>query len=434
MSARSGSVRTSAEAVLRELARAVAALAVVAGLLAVPAPAPAHAQAQADTHCPPGQSPQFSAGFAALSERLLDWMGTPITCELPDPRGTGDVHQQTTRGLAFWRKSTNVPTFTNGSEHWALGPRGFVYWQGSSVDPPADAVPGRLNPASAFGQPPPSDGPAPPVADARPAGPALEGRQPDTCEWTLMDPRVRAFWCQYPGGTEAWWRSSQLPGVLYAVVEPDGRATVTEDGRRALGLPVAPNGASLPAVDLPAASGTFPCLKENPACGREPWWAEWNERQETAYVTYRGIGTGFITQARFREAVGLLAQWPEGQTLLRKANGLGVLVVASSTDGEEAFASYQRLFHLVTVNARFVEVSTWMLADVLAHELRHVADHADGVPPPQSEAACYASEQAAYEVERRYLQWLVGDLVKQSFPSPNELGARIAELDAARRR
>ena len=93
--------------------RIAAGLLLLVAVVGVPAPI-VSAQA-ATTHCPPGQSPHFVFGFAELRSRLGDWMGTALTCEFADPRGTGDVHQQTTKGLAFWRKSTNTPTFTNGS-------------------------------------------------------------------------------------------------------------------------------------------------------------------------------------------------------------------------------------------------------------------------------------------------------------------------------
>jgi hypothetical protein len=68
-------------------------------------------------------------------------MGNAQTCEYSDPRGTGDVEQITSAGLAFWRKSANTPTFTNGSEHWANTPAGWVSWTGDSIDPPPDALP-----------------------------------------------------------------------------------------------------------------------------------------------------------------------------------------------------------------------------------------------------------------------------------------------------
>jgi hypothetical protein len=89
---------------------------------------------------PPGQRVRYVFGFADLYGHLADWMGDAATCEFADPNATGDVHQRTTTGLAFWRKSTNTPTFTNGNEHWALTGRDMVYWTGSSIDPASDAI------------------------------------------------------------------------------------------------------------------------------------------------------------------------------------------------------------------------------------------------------------------------------------------------------
>src|SRR4051794_9125632 len=83
----------------------------------------------------------FAFGFAELKARLQDWMGDPTSCEFPDPNGSGDVHQRTGTGLAFWRKSTNTPTFTDGWQHWALGSDGLVTWTGDSIDPTANATP-----------------------------------------------------------------------------------------------------------------------------------------------------------------------------------------------------------------------------------------------------------------------------------------------------
>jgi len=83
----------------------------------------------------------FRAGFAVLSAQLGAAMGAPTTCEYPDPGGTGDVEQNTSTGLAFWRKSTNTPTFTDGSDHWALTPTGITRWTGTGVDPPLEPAP-----------------------------------------------------------------------------------------------------------------------------------------------------------------------------------------------------------------------------------------------------------------------------------------------------
>ncbi|HEV7665154.1 MAG TPA: hypothetical protein VGQ62_16605 [Chloroflexota bacterium] len=114
------------------LGRSFVAL-VLLGALAV---APTEVLAQADGTCAPGQAPRFVFGFADLKAQLAAAMGEPMTCEFADPNGTGDVHQRTTTGLAFWRKSTNTPTFTNGFDHWAHTPNGWVAWTGNAIDPP----------------------------------------------------------------------------------------------------------------------------------------------------------------------------------------------------------------------------------------------------------------------------------------------------------
>ena len=102
-------------------------------------PAPV-AAAQIASECPAGVAPRFVFGFADLKAQIGEPMGEPVTCEFSDPNGTGDVHQRTTTGLAFWRKSSNTPTFTNGFEHWARTPNGWVTWTGAGIDPPGLAA------------------------------------------------------------------------------------------------------------------------------------------------------------------------------------------------------------------------------------------------------------------------------------------------------
>lgn len=96
------------------------------------------ASAQTAPHCAPGQAPQFNFGFANLDDLLGPTMGEPVECPHPNPEN-GDVLQRTTAGLAFWRKATNTPTFTDGWEHWGLTEAGLVYWTGASIDPPPSA-------------------------------------------------------------------------------------------------------------------------------------------------------------------------------------------------------------------------------------------------------------------------------------------------------
>ncbi len=97
-------------------------------------------------YCNRGQTPRFQFGFAALKAAIGAPMGEPVECEHTEV-ATGDAHQRTTTGLSFYRKNTNTPTFTNGFEHWALTPRGLVYWTGDSIDPPPEARPVGSQPA-----------------------------------------------------------------------------------------------------------------------------------------------------------------------------------------------------------------------------------------------------------------------------------------------
>src|SRR3977135_759309 len=96
------------------------ALALALALFVVPA-----TSASAAGVCPPGPTPHFSFGFAALRAQLGDVMGDPTECEHANA-ANGDTLQGTTSGLAFYRNSTNTPTFTDGFNHWGLTATGLV--------------------------------------------------------------------------------------------------------------------------------------------------------------------------------------------------------------------------------------------------------------------------------------------------------------------
>ncbi|MFN8526805.1 MAG: hypothetical protein U0821_27190 [Chloroflexota bacterium] len=108
------------------------ALAVLLALAILP---PAASRAQRETFCPEGASPRFVLGFASMKAQLGAFMGDPVECEHPND-ANGDVLQHTSTGLAFWRKSTNTPTFTDGYVHLGLVETGWVVWLGDSIDPP----------------------------------------------------------------------------------------------------------------------------------------------------------------------------------------------------------------------------------------------------------------------------------------------------------
>jgi hypothetical protein len=134
---------------MRHRRRFVIALAVIAGVsMAVGAavilnPFGVAAAAEARVLAAGGQEPgecspghlRFYYGFASLQTQLGERMGQPIECE-QSIHANGDTRQRTTTGYAYYRKLDNVPTFTDGWEHWALTTDGLVYWTGDVVDPP----------------------------------------------------------------------------------------------------------------------------------------------------------------------------------------------------------------------------------------------------------------------------------------------------------
>lgn len=89
--------------------------------------------------CQSSETPAFANGMAALKQQLGDAMGTPVECEHVASVG-GDTIQQTSTGLAAYNRSTNTVTFTDGWRHWALTANGFVTWDGTEANPPANAV------------------------------------------------------------------------------------------------------------------------------------------------------------------------------------------------------------------------------------------------------------------------------------------------------
>ena len=113
------------EMMMRRLLSVIALVALLVTVFTAPA--------SAAPHCGSGQEPQFLFGFAHFKSLLGDKIGQPVECEHANP-DNGDTLQQTTTGLAFYRKSTNTPTFTDGWNHWAWTTDGLVYWTGSSID------------------------------------------------------------------------------------------------------------------------------------------------------------------------------------------------------------------------------------------------------------------------------------------------------------
>ena len=106
-------------------------LALMAAWLAVAPVGPVHAA----PFCRADEAPEFRFGLARLKAQLGSVMGDPVECEHADSP-TGDTLQHTTTGLAYYRRATNAPAFTDGYRHWAWTASGLVAWEGTAVDPP----------------------------------------------------------------------------------------------------------------------------------------------------------------------------------------------------------------------------------------------------------------------------------------------------------
>jgi hypothetical protein len=61
--------------------------------------APAHVARTDGDYCTAGETLTINAGFGAGPEQLGPIMGTPTSCEYPDPMGSGDVAQRTSVDL-----------------------------------------------------------------------------------------------------------------------------------------------------------------------------------------------------------------------------------------------------------------------------------------------------------------------------------------------
>jgi hypothetical protein len=97
-------------------------------------------------NCSPRAALTFDPGLLELKAKLGDFMGDPLECASTNP-ANGDVIQHTTAGLAFVRKSTGMPTFTDGRQHWGLRDY-LIKWGTGTPDPPAPrpSLPGRPAP------------------------------------------------------------------------------------------------------------------------------------------------------------------------------------------------------------------------------------------------------------------------------------------------
>ena len=101
------------------------------------------------------------------------------------------------------------------------------------------------------------------------------------------------------------------------------------------------------------------------------------------------------------------------------------------TIDDDAFASYSKERRLIVVDNPVVTAPTWLLADVLAHELEHNADVSAGRFDDHGSASCFAHEAAAFQAERAFLVWLTRTLQPDGLPSIAAVANKLPEEQAA---
>jgi hypothetical protein len=182
-----------------------------------------------------------------------------------------------------------------------------------------------------------------------------------------------------------------------------------------------------PTLDAPPNDAEFWCLKINPSCGRDPWYVQFMEYQAiTDYVQYSFLGPGLRADYRLTEAIWLLWQWNDGKYLLRRA-AEGGYTIRIENFGGTAIASYSRRERRIRVNLRYSDVSNWMVADMLAHELKHAIDDLDGGVPVGQGTPCYLAEYRAFIVEKNYLSYIYRRF--GGFPSLAQMQSRTSTDD-----
>jgi hypothetical protein len=155
----------------------------------------------------------------------------------------------------------------------------------------------------------------------------------------------------------------------------------------------------------------------NPSCGRDPWWLQWNELQSTDLVSFNMTGRPLTAESRYHEALQVLWGWDEGKELLGNGSEFGVAVLSGIFAREpSAIASYSTARRSIQINPRYAQAATWMLAAVIAHEMRHISDAYQRLYQSHTREDCLTRETRAYETESRFITWYTQSVVGEKIP------------------
>jgi len=204
-------------------------------------------------------------------------------------------------------------------------------------------------------------------------------------------------------------------------------------------MPSAVAGAE-PVLDLPdlaaIPAGGFACLAANPSCQRgDVWWMGWFDEDADAarqFVTFRPLGPDLRVQQGLAEAV--LWAWisPTGHDLLSGLRSFGLTIILApqaSVGPATTIAAYRTQGHLILVSTRYAKVSSWVLGDVVVHELTHARQDQTGQLQSASVAGCEAAEIGARQSAVAYARWVAGHF--GTLPTLAEVGQSLSAEDSA---
>src|SRR5262249_31928931 len=112
-------------------------------------------------------------------------------------------------------------------------------------------------------------------------------------------------------------------------------------------------------------------------------------------------------------AIGALGQTNTGRDVLRMAANAGTIVRRDNVSPTtESYGFFDQRTNSVTIDQRLDDYGAWERAAVLAHELKHAADFADGRIDFRTTDGCYETEENAFHSQSNV--WT--ELWKQRLP------------------
>lgn len=377
----------------------------------------------AQAFCAPGEAPAFKAGFGELARALGPTMGSPTECEHRD-ESSGDTHQRTTTGLAFYRPATNVAAFTDGYRKWALTPAGVVSWSGPENDPPATARTPVGIPADAVATPAASGwatvvevlgpdrltvrnarGERFTVVHAGLIGPhETQGdwRQRGLTEHARLLPARARVWLEAVDvsvGTSASPSSGQAEtdAVRHVFTEADLTEPVAGSLLRRGLVWVYPHA-------LHQYAELYADRQAEAVIARSGAWAETRSSE-----IFRARGTthgGFPMDPRARPILDALDRIDLGNDVLQKVNRFPVEIGVSRLP-ERIIGYFAPRFYTVQLSQDAVDAPPEAVAAALIHELLHANQMIERGLTGE-DAGCYGREIEAFEIAALYWQAIVG--------------------------